>query len=82
MKDPEDEAFEALALRQGQWEHTSGWRKKQVYGKLLVVQDVDISAIRNAVIEEVAQEIDGFSGSFGIDTVHSFSTFVRNMKHE
>ena len=30
MKDPEDEAFEELALKQGQWEHTSGWRKKQI----------------------------------------------------
>ena len=26
----EDEAFEQLALKQGQWEHTSGWRKRQV----------------------------------------------------
>jgi len=30
MKDAEDEAFEELALKQGQWEHTSGWRKKQI----------------------------------------------------
>ena len=30
MKDPEDEAFEELTLKQGQWEHTSGWRKKQI----------------------------------------------------
>lgn len=30
MKDPEDEAFEELSLKQGQWEHTSGWRKKQI----------------------------------------------------
>ena len=34
MKDPEDEAFEQLALRQGQWDYsgqnTSGWRKKQI----------------------------------------------------
>ncbi len=30
MKDPEDEAFEQLALKQGQWVHTSGWRKKQI----------------------------------------------------
>ena len=26
----EDEAFEQLALKQGLWEHTSGWRKKQI----------------------------------------------------
>ena len=30
MKDAEDEAFEQLALKQGQWEHTSGWRKRQI----------------------------------------------------
>jgi len=30
MKDPEDEAFEQLALKQGQWEHTSGNRKRQI----------------------------------------------------
>jgi hypothetical protein len=34
MKDPEDEAFEQLALKQGQWEHTSGWRKKQIRDKI------------------------------------------------
>lgn len=26
----EDEAFEQLALKQGHWEHISGWRKKQI----------------------------------------------------
>jgi hypothetical protein len=26
----EDEAFEQLALKQGQWEHTSGNRKRQI----------------------------------------------------
>jgi len=25
----EDEAFEQLSLKQGSWEHTSGWRKRQ-----------------------------------------------------
>ena len=34
MKDPEDEAFEELALKQGQWSHTSGWRKKQIMDKI------------------------------------------------
>ena len=34
MKDPEDEAFEELALKQGQWEHISGWRKKQIMEKI------------------------------------------------
>ena len=26
----EDEAFEQLSLKQGHWQHTSGWRKKQI----------------------------------------------------
>jgi hypothetical protein len=26
----EDEAFEQLSLKQGSWEHASGWRKKQI----------------------------------------------------
>jgi hypothetical protein len=34
MKDPEDEAFEQLALKQGHWQHTSGWRKKQIMDKI------------------------------------------------
>jgi len=34
MRDAEDEAFEQLALKQGQWEHTSGWRKKQIMDKI------------------------------------------------
>jgi hypothetical protein len=46
MKDPEDEAFEQLALRQGQWEHTSGWRKKQVQTDQLIAQKV--ASLENA----------------------------------
>lgn len=34
MKEPEDEAFEELALKQGHWQHTSGWRKKQIMDKI------------------------------------------------
>jgi len=30
MLDPEDEAFEELALKQGHWVHTSGNRKRQI----------------------------------------------------
>ena len=28
--EPEDEAFEELSLKQGHWQHISGWRKKQI----------------------------------------------------
>jgi hypothetical protein len=30
MKDSEDEAFEELTLKQGQWHHISGNRKRQI----------------------------------------------------
>jgi hypothetical protein len=50
MKDPEDEAFEQLALRQGQWDYsgqnTSGWRKKQVQTDQLIAQKV--ASLENA----------------------------------
>ena len=96
MKDPEDEAFEELALKQGQWQHTSGWRKKQIYGNLLVDAgcaergcmgydprdgDAVLMATRNEVLEEVAVELETkFTMPFGRDTVASFAAFVRGMK--
>jgi hypothetical protein len=46
MKDPEDEAFEELSLKQGQWQYTSGWRKKQI---------LETSMTRDEIIE-IAQE--------------------------
>jgi len=99
-KDPEDEAFEQLALRQGQWDYsgqnTSGWRKKQVYGKLLVDAgcaergcigydprdgDAVLMATRDEVLEEIAQHLETkFTGPFGRDTVQSFAAFIRSMK--
>lgn len=35
---------------------------------------------RNAVLEEVAVELEKFTFAFGVDTVHSFAAFVRGMK--
>jgi len=34
MTDPEDEAFEELAMRQGHWQHISGSRKRQIMDKI------------------------------------------------
>ena len=39
----------------------------------------DYPMIRNAVLEEVAQEFDAMRIAFG-DTAHSFATYVREMK--
>jgi hypothetical protein len=72
MKEPEDEAFEELAKRQGDW-GLQGSRKHQI------IRFAENNA-RNEVIEEVAKELDKFAGAFGRDTVQSFAAFVRGMK--
>ena len=72
MKEPEDEAFEELAKRQGDW-GLQGSRKHQI------MRYVENNA-RNEVIEEVAKELDKFAGAFGRDTVQSFAAYVRGMK--
>jgi hypothetical protein len=72
MKEPEDEAFEELAKRQGDW-GLQGSRKHQI------MRYAENNA-RNEVIEEVAKELDKFAGAFGRDTVQSFAAFVRGMK--
>lgn len=38
---PEDEAFEEMALKQGQWQYTSGWRKKQILETSMTRDEVD-----------------------------------------
>jgi hypothetical protein len=72
MKEPEDEAFDELAKRQGDW-GLQGSRKHQI------IRFAENNA-RNEVIEEVAREIDKFAGAFGRDTVQSFAAYVRGMK--
>ena len=72
MKEAEDEAFEELAKRQGDW-GLQGSRKHQI------IRFAENNA-RNEVIEEVAREIDKFAGAFGRDTVQSFAALVRGMK--
>lgn len=72
MKEPEDEAFEELAKRQGDW-GLQGSRKHQI------MRYAENNA-RNEVIEEVAKELDQFAGAFGRDTVQSFAAYVRGMK--
>jgi hypothetical protein len=87
MKDAEDEAFEQLALKQGQWEHTSGqntsgWRKRQVAHMDMHSHPAEFVHLhRNDTIEEVAKELETkFTGAFGRDTVQSFVAYIRGMK--
>ena len=69
----EDEAFEELSRRQGDW-GLQGSRKHQI-------MRFAENAERNAVLEEVAKELETkCTGPFGRDTVQSFAVFVRNMK--
>jgi len=72
MKEPEDEAFDELAKRQGDW-GLQGSRKHQI------LRYVENDA-RNNVIEEVAQHIDKCSLAFGKDTIQSFAAYIRSMK--
>jgi hypothetical protein len=80
MKDAEDEAFEELALKQGQWNHTSGWRKKQIADAHKPSLEY-VEMHYNDTLEQVAVELETkFTGAFGRDTVQSFAAFVRGMK--
>ena len=79
MKDAEDEAFEELALKQGQWHHISGNRKRQIAGFAAI--DDENNRKRNHTIEEVAVELETkFTMPFGRDTVQSFVAYIRGMK--
>jgi hypothetical protein len=53
------------------------WQDEQ---KTIATGVTDGPAHRNAVLEEVAKEIERFTFAFGVDTVHSFAAFVRSMK--
>lgn len=83
--EPEDEAFEQLALRQGQWDYsgqnTSGNRKRQIAHMDVHSHPAEFVHLhRNDTLEEVAREIEQFAGPFGRDTVQSFAALVRGMK--
>ena len=80
MKDPEDEAFEQLALKQGQWEHTSGWRKKQIAHMDVHSHPAEFVHLhRNDTIEEVAKVVEKVMIKRG-DTGHDIARLVRSMK--
>jgi hypothetical protein len=79
--EPEDEAFEELALKQGHWVHTSGNRKRQIAHMDMHSHPAEFVHLhRNDTLEEVAREIEQFAGPFGRDTVQSFAALVRGMK--
>jgi len=80
MKDPEDEAFEQLALKQGQWEHTGGWRKKQIAHMDVHSHPAEFVHLhRNDTLEEVAKVVEKVMIKRG-DTGHDIARLVRSMK--
>ena len=81
MKSQEDEAFEELTLKQGHWQHTSGNRKRQIAHMDVHSHPAEFVHLhRNDTLEEVAREIEEFTGPFGRATVQSFAALVRGMK--
>ena len=71
---------EELALKQGQWQHTSGWRKRQIERDFAAIDDAN-NRKRNHTLEEVAVELETkFNLPFGRDTVQSFAKYIRSMK--
>ena len=80
MKEPEDEAFEQLSLKQGSWEHTSGWRKRQVAHMDVHSHPAEFVHLhRNDTIEEVAKVVEKVMIKRG-DTGHDIARLVRSMK--
>ena len=80
MKDPEDEAFEQLSLKQGSWEHTSGWRKKQIAHMDVHSHPAEFVHLhRNDTLEEVAKVVEKVMIKRG-DTGHDIARLVRSMK--
>jgi len=53
---------------------------EMVRGLSFKINELEKNNIRNDVLEEVAQQIEQFTFAFGVDTVHSFASFVRAMK--
>ena len=77
MKDPEDEAFEELALKQGQWHHISGWRKKQIADRI----DDPYEMGWNSALEMAAFKLQhDFKQAFGDDTLASIAVYIKGMK--
>ena len=70
MKTDEDDEFDRIA-------HEAEMRNGQPYHFDIFVSPSQ----RNAVLEEVAKEIEKFT-AFGKDTTGSFAAYIRNMKHD
>jgi hypothetical protein len=76
----EDEAFEQLSLKQGSWEHTSGWRKKQIAHMDVHSHPAEFVHLhRNDTIEEVAKVVEKVMMK-SYDTAQDIARLIRSMK--
>ena len=77
--DPEDEAWAEMEARQ-QRQRQDDWVCPFCYAKGCPnPKECRELAIRNQVIEEIAQHIEGFK-AFGPDTINSFAIHIRGLK--
>ena len=72
----EDEAFEELSLKQGHWEHTSGWRKKQILETGMTQDEIFNMAVKCYLISTGNRE--GFYG----DALIQFAKLVAEAERE
>ena len=80
MKDAEDEAFEELAMKQGHWQHTSGWRKKQIAHMDVHSHPAEFVHLhRNDTLEEVAQVVEKVVAD-AIIPAQDIARLIRSMK--
>jgi len=63
------------AFRELEYEEEATIKYREAFPK-----DYQFPVTRNDVLEEVAVEMERFTFAFGVDTVHSFTAFVRGMK--
>lgn len=74
MKTPEDEEFERIEREQKRIIATQALLQEKLNHEI-----AHNNFVRNATLEEVAQEIEKLKG-FGEDTISSFAIYIRNMK--
>ena len=76
----EDEAFEELAMKQGHWQHTSGWRKRQVAHMDVHSHPAEFAHLtRNDTIEEVAKVVEKVVAD-AIIPAQDIARLIRSMK--
>ena len=80
IEDPEDEAWAELEAQQKARKAQDDWVCPFCYSKgCPTPKECRELALRNQVIEEIAQHIEQFH-VFGQDTISSFAIYIRGLK--